>query len=59
MESIHKHTKRMVIHVSRVMANVLFCYRHRNEKGQSITSLEWNPKDDMELVYCDNQVTIT
>lgn len=29
--------------------------RHKNEKGLSVTSLAWNPKGNMELVFCDNQ----
>ncbi|XP_053408161.1 WD repeat and HMG-box DNA-binding protein 1-like isoform X2 [Mercenaria mercenaria] len=29
--------------------------KHKNEKGLSIMSLAWNPKGNMELVFCDNQ----
>ncbi|KAH3854450.1 WD repeat and HMG-box DNA-binding protein 1-like [Dreissena polymorpha] len=29
--------------------------KHRNEKGLSITAMAWNPKNNMQLVFCDNQ----
>ncbi|KAL4237943.1 WD repeat and HMG-box DNA binding-domain containing protein 1 [Mactra antiquata] len=29
--------------------------RHRNEKGLSISSMAWNPKGNMELVFCDKE----
>ncbi|XP_052767188.1 WD repeat and HMG-box DNA-binding protein 1-like [Mya arenaria] len=29
--------------------------KHRNEKGISISSMAWNPQNNMELVFCDTQ----